>query len=39
MHIMCSWGAPSRGWGAASARYAIEVVGGSKSIDIVESPG
>jgi hypothetical protein len=29
----------SRGWAAASARYAIEVVGGSKSIDIVEGPG
>ena len=28
----------SRGWAAASGRYAIEVVGGSKSIDIVERP-
>jgi hypothetical protein len=29
----------SQGWAAASGRYAVEVVGGSKSIDIVEGPG
>ena len=29
----------SRGWAVASERYAVEVVGGSKAIDIVERPG
>jgi DNA-binding MarR family transcriptional regulator len=29
----------SRGWGTASGRYAIEVIGGSKSIEVVARPG
>jgi hypothetical protein len=28
----------SRGWAAASDRFAFEVVGGSKSIEVVERP-
>ncbi len=29
----------SRGWSAAADRFSVEVVGGSKSIDVVERPG
>jgi DNA-binding MarR family transcriptional regulator len=29
----------SRGWGSATDRFALDVVGGSKSIEVVERPG